>query len=190
MASQTPTAHAQGSGLLVRSFRLGLAELGKLNEVRALLAPESARLLDEPPRPMAWVPVDWFIQVAEATDALTGRAGCRRLGHVSAKTNTGGVLAPLIKTSLSIFGATPPTLYNRLDTFCSVLVRHAGFDFVPDGPRGGTLHVAYASAVTPPLFAVWEGVCIFVHELCGVPSEVAPTRIEQNGRLGCIHVRW
>jgi hypothetical protein len=190
VADLTPKEHAQGSGLLVRGYRAALEELGKLNAVRERLAPEVAQLLSEPPLPMSWVPVDWFIQVAEATGAVAGHAGCRRLGEVCARSNAGGVLAPLIKTSLAIFGATPPTLYRRLDTFTSVLVRHAGFDFVPDGPRGGTLKLHYSRAATPAFFATWEGVCVYVHALCGVPAEVAQARLEEGGLTAAIDVRW
>ncbi|MCI0569406.1 MAG: hypothetical protein L0Y66_01510 [Myxococcaceae bacterium] len=180
----------EGSGLLVRNYRAALDGLGLLAAVRARVSPAAARLLTEPPPFMAWVPERWFFEVLLALEAQAGREGCRQLGLHGARLMTGGVMAPLVRTSAAVFGPTPSALLSRMGTLCLMIVRGVTFAFVQDGHRKGTLTLRYPAPVPSAFYAGYEGACLHVLELCRTTGEVATVRLAEEGRTGHIDVRW
>jgi hypothetical protein len=190
MVGSAHAVRSEGSGLLVRTYRSAIEELGLTAAVRARLSPACAQLLDEPPLPMAWVPGEWFSELLLALESVTGRAGCRRLGYLGARTGAGGVLAPLVRTSVVSFGATPATFLGRMGTLSTVLVRGITFAFTPDGPRAGTLTLRYPVPVSAAVFASWEGACGFVLEVSGCNGEVSEAQLAEGARTGHIAMRW
>ena len=180
----------QASGLLARSYRKTLSELSLLTPLCTRLPPAIARLLGEPPGAMTWSSADWVLELDAALCALASRDTCRQVGQMMTRDAIGGVLAPMARTALALFGSTPATLYPRLPTYMGLFMRGVELDYSPTDPRGGTLLMGCHVPMNDGYLAVWEGVFLFVQEACGAKGQVRSSRMEKGGKRASISVSW
>ena len=181
----------EASGLLARSYRTVLGELSLLAPLCAQLTPASARALSEPAGPMTWTSAAWVLETTQTLLVLSGRETCRQLGLLMSRELAGGVLAPMVKTALALFGATPASLYPRIQTYTAMVMRGILIHYVPTDPRGGTLTLECETPMNDGFLAVWEGVFLYAQEACGVKGgQVRPARLQPRGRLAHVTVSW
>lgn len=181
----------EASGLLARSYRTVLGELQLLAPLCAQLSPASARAILEPAGPMTWTPATWVLDTTGALLTMSGREACRRLGLLMSRDLAGGVLAPMVKTALALFGTTPAALYPRVQMYTAMVMRGMLIHYVPIDPRSGTLILESDVAMHDGFLAVWEGVFVYAQEACGVKdATVRPARLEPKGRRAQISVSW
>ncbi|MBF5046263.1 hypothetical protein FGE12_27855 [Aggregicoccus sp. 17bor-14] len=181
----------QASGLLARSYRKALGERGLLVPLCARLSPASARAISEPPGPVSWTSAAWVLETTQALQLLAGREACRELGLAMSHDMVGGVLAPMAKTALALFGSTPANLYPRLGTYTALLMRGVDFTWTPTDPRGGTLAFRTEVPMNDGFAAVWEGAFLFLPEACGVKgAHVRAARFDAGGRSAQVTISW
>lgn len=181
----------EASGLLGRSYRTVLGELSLLAPLCAQLTPASARAMIEPVGPMTWTSAAWVLETDAALLALAGRDTCRKVGLMMSRDLAGGVLAPMVKTALALFGATPASMYPRVQMYTAMVMRGLGIHYVPTDPRGGTLILESDLPMNDGFLAVWEGVFLYAQEACGVKDgKVLPSRMEPRGRRAQLTVSW
>jgi hypothetical protein len=190
MRQLQPQGALQASGLLVRSYRKTLSELSLLTPLCTRLPPATARLLGDPPGAMTWSSADWVLELGAALCALANRDTCRQLGQMMTRDAIGGVLAPMARTALALFGSTPATLYPRLPTYMGMYMRGLDLDYTPTDPRGGTLLMSGSAQLNDGYLAIWEGVFLFVQEACGAKGQVRPARLEPSRLRASLSVSW
>jgi len=168
-----------------------LGDMSLLAPLCAQLSPASARAISEPGGLMTWGPADWVMEATAVLLTLSGRETCRQLGLGLTRDAAGGVLAPMAKTALALFGGSPATLYPRVQTYTTMLMRGLTISYAESDPRGGTLTLQSHVPMHDGFVAVWEGVFLFVQEACGAKGgQVRPTRLEAKGLRAHVAVSW
>ncbi len=183
-------AQAEVVGAVVRGYLDELRSMGALEEIRPQLSPDAAKLADKPPLPISWVEIRLAHEPLVALAALRGRDEVRALGHRVAAGQMGAVVRPLLATTLRLFGGTPATLFSRLETLTSVMLRGVKFAWSAAAPTAGTLTIEYPVSVDPALFATWEGILHVAYDLAKVSGTVAQSRMGDGGRRGDIDLSW
>jgi hypothetical protein len=140
---------------------------------------------------MTWTPAGWVLETTALLLAVAGRDTCRSLGLKMSRDLAGGVLAPMAKTALALFGASPAALYPRVQMYTAMVMRGIAIRYVPSDPRGGTLTLESDTAMNDGFLAVWEGVFLFAQEACGAKGgQVRPARLEPGGLRAHVSVSW
>lgn len=183
-------AQAEVVGAVVRGYLDELRSMGALEQIRPHLSPDAARLAERPPLPISWVEIRVAHEPLVALCALRGRDAVRALGHRVAAGQMGAVVRPLLASTLRLFGGTPATLFSRLETLTSVMLRGVKFAWSATAPTAGTLTIEYPVAVDPALFATWEGMLHVAYDLTKVSGTVGQARVGAGGKRGDIDLRW
>jgi hypothetical protein len=181
---------AEVAGAVVREYVEELRVLHVLDEIRPRLSPGAAQLLDKPPLPVSWVEVRLAHEPLVALSQIRGRDEVRALAHRVVSGKLGSVLKPLLATTLRLFGATPATLFSRLDTLTAVMLRGVKFSWTAAGATSGTLAIEYPYPVDDALFATWEGMLQLGFDLAQAPGEVTRARVQEGARRAEIDARW
>jgi hypothetical protein len=179
-----------GSGLLVRCYRNALERLGRLQPTLDALPEATAAVLRDPPPPEQWLGGEWLMDVAETVCHGVGREGCRRVGFEVAREVAGGALSPLVTTLLALHRTRMQAVYERLGLLANLLLRGPVLLFTPESERAGTLGIVHAHPVPDALYALWEGILVYVNHRCGVEGGVGRARLGGGGSSGLVHVSW
>lgn len=164
-------------------------------EKRALLAsvkervkPPTRQLIEKPPLlPFSVIEHEPIDDIFDAVAKLPrGDELLAEIGQAVAHHLSGSVLAPVVQMALSLFGATPPSIFGNLERFYSIPVRGMSFAWESTGERTG---VVTARAVAPvSIWHVTRGNLREAFALCGVDGDVAaPEPIADGARY---RVRW
>ncbi len=180
----------QYAGTLVRSYASALQRKGWFDEVRARVPPETVKVLDKPPLPLAWVDGSIIEAIASAVVALRGRDGLRELLHDAMEHSMGPLLRPLVTGTLALFGGGPETLFARLDMLAATLSKGAKFAWAATGPKSGTIEIVHEEATSDPIYAAWEGALLFVFDVTRVKGTLSPARLVEGGRKARIDTSW
>jgi hypothetical protein len=101
------------------------------------------------------------------------------------------ILAPLLKTTLATFGATPEGIFSRLDGLKEGSGRGAcRFDYIAFSPGAGHLEITVGSEIDRSYWILWQGALLFLIELCGRRGSVAPPSDAEHSRSGAFHMEW
>jgi hypothetical protein len=181
---------AETAGVVVRAYLKELRLLNVLEAIRPRLSPEAALFLSNPPLPTRWVEVRLAHEPLVALGQLRGRDQVRALAHRVAGGNLGTIMRPLLATTLKLFEGTPATLFSRLQTLTSVMLRGVKFSWTPSGASAGTIGIEYPYPVDDALFATWEGTLLVAFDLAEAPGTIAPARPRDGGRGAEIDASW
>lgn len=176
--------------MLLRCYRAALRRQGRLDATLAALPPETAALLREPPPAQQWLDGQWLLQLAQALGQGVGREGCRQVGFEVGREVSGGALAPLIRTLLTLHRTRLQGVYERLGLLANLLLRGPVLLYTPESERAGTLGIVHAEPAPDALYALWEGCLLYTHHLCGVEGGVGRARLGPDGRSGLVQVSW
>src|SRR5262249_58932947 len=151
-------------------------------------SPQAAERGERPPMPMSGVEIRLANEPMVVLAALRGREAVRALGHRVASGKIGSVMRPLLTSTLLLFGGTPATLFSRLDTLTSVMLRGLKFSWASTSPNGGTVTIVYPYPADTALYAVWEGVFHIGFDLTKVSGTIREVRLLDGGKRGEIDV--
>lgn len=184
-----------GTGLkvqwsLVRGYVQVFQARGVLDQVRQGMPPETRQLLDQSRMALGWVDQRVLDEVVDSAGRLRGRDFIRDCALENTRLRAGPLVFPLIRTLMTLWGAQPDTLFKRANTLISVQTRGYHFAYEEGGAASGTLVVQAADARSDFIWAAWEGVCLFVYELCRVQGEIGRSDVQDESRKARIPVRW
>ena len=120
---------------------------------------------------------------------------CVDVGHwVSSRLTSGGIVEPVVRMALSLFGRTPATVFNNMDRFFAMAARGFSFRYEERTPSSG---VTFAQLEGPGIprasFEVTRGNLLTVFDLCRTPGTIAPPEVvrhDQAGALVSLAVQW
>jgi hypothetical protein len=184
-------------GYLGSAFRLTLDlidEKGWREAIRANAPPETARMMDNPPGPLSWIPAARLEDLEELIARQGGRDAAVELGLEAGRKLGGSVVKPVIKLALTLFGAAPDSLYAHLDRFYSMATRGLHFAWRSTERKSGVVEARFEGpGVRESLFDVTRGNLKFVFEVCSASGEVGLPQVlrhDEQGALVQFTTRW
>ncbi len=184
-------------GYLGSAFRLTLDLIdnkGWRDRIRAEAPPETARMMDKPPSPLSWIPAARLEDLEDLVEKHGGRDAACELGLLAARNLGGSVIKPVIKLALTLFGASPETIFGNLDRFYSMATRGLHFAWCDADRKAGVIEAQFDGAgIRRSLFDVTRGNLQYVLELCGASGDVGAPQIvrhDDRGALVRFNARW
>lgn len=177
------------TGAIIRGLLRAISKRGLEEQVRAAASPGAQATMRNPPLHLSWVPADHYEELL----AIAGKAvpgGERQLGHDLVAEGVGPILRPLLKTVMNLAGGGPAGLLKGLSRAVPMQYRGLAFEFLEEGPRAGTLAIAYSGPVDPVAFKIWQGCLEFGTEIHGVPTKTELTEVSADHQRARIHVSW
>ncbi len=178
------------TGAVIRADKAWLEKAGLLEEVRKRMPAESAKLLEKPPLPISWVSGRHVDAILEAVLALGGEERLLQLAEEVARASFGPVLRPLLKTLTSLFGASPASLFGRLDAVLPVFVRGASFGYEAKGEREGLLKLRAVDKPARAWLLQWKGTLRFGFEVAQVAGSIDSCTLDADGQGASYRVTW
>jgi len=178
------------SGAVLRADIAWLEKNGLEVAVRDRLPPDTQALLDHPPLPMSWVPARHIDALLDAVLQIGGEDKLLQLGEETTQASFGPVLRPLLRTLVSLFGASPAALFSRIDSALAVFLKGASFTYEARGDREGVLHLR---TVDRPLLAFhlqWKGTLRFTFDVANAKGAVNSCVVDPDGRGAVYSVSW
>lgn len=183
-------ARRQTLGIVLRGFLSALEKRGLREPVRKAVSPEVAKLMDQPPIHMAWIDSRVLDEMLIATLKLSDRTTIRDLGHEVVRSTSGPIIAPLLKTFLTLFGTTPASLFSNLNAVARLQFTGLTFQYLKSTDRSGMVEVRYIEKVNPVVFTSWEGTLMFAFDVCGVRGIVSRAELQEDGCSAKLAVQW
>jgi hypothetical protein len=190
-------ASPEKRGYLGSAFRLTLDLIdrkGWREVIRAEAPPETAKLMEKPPPPLSWIPAERLEDLEELVARHGGREAAVELGLTAARNLGGSIVKPVIKLALTLFGATPDSLYGNLDRLYSMVTRGLHFAWRDAERKSGVIEAQFTGgAVRESLFDVTRGNLQYVLEVCGTTGAVGVPEVlrhDENGALVRFLARW
>jgi hypothetical protein len=194
---ESTVASPRERGYLGSAFRLTLdliEKKGWREAIRAEAPPETAKLMDKPPGALSWIPAARLEDLEELVSRHGGSEAARELGLLAARNLGGSIIKPVIKLALTLFGASPETIFGNLDRFYSMASRGLHFAWRDADRKAGVIEAQFEGAgVRESLFDVTRGNLQYVLELCGASGDVGAPQIvrhDDRGALVRFRARW
>jgi hypothetical protein len=193
----TTTATPRERGYLGSAFRLTLElieEKGWRDAIRAAAPPDTARMMDKPPGPLSWIPAARLEDLEELIARRGGREAAVELGLEAGRKLGGSIVRPVIKLTLTLFGATPDSLFANLDRLYSMVTRGLHFAWRDPERKSGVIEAQFDGAgVRESLFDVTRGNLKYLLEVCGASGTVSSPEILRHDDRGAVvrfNARW
>jgi len=184
-------------GYLGSAFRLTLDmidEKGWRAAIRAQAPPETARMMDDPPGALSWIAAARLEDLEELIARHGGREAAVELGIRAGRNLGGSVVKPVIKLALTLFGATPDSLYANLDRLYSMVTRGLHFAWRDGQRKSGVIEAQFdGPGIRESLFDVTRGNLKYMLEACNASGDVEAAQIlrhDDRGALVRFHARW
>jgi len=193
----TTVATPRERGYLGSAFRLTLDmidEKGWRAAIRAQAPPETARMMDKPPGALSWIPAARLEDLEELIARHGGREAAVELGILAGRNLGGSIVKPVIKLALTLFGATPDSLYANLDRLYSMVTRGLHFAWRDAERKSGVIEARFdGPGVRESLFDVTRGNLKYMLEACNTSGDVGAPQIlrhDDRGALVRFNARW
>jgi len=190
-------ASPEQRGYLGSAFRLTLDLIdrkGWREAIRAEAPAETAKMMDKLPSPLSWIPAERLEDLEELVARHGGREAAVELGLTAARNLGGSIVKPVIKLALTLFGATPDSLYGNLDRLYSMVTRGLHFAWRDPERKSGVIEAQFAGGgVRESLFDVTRGNLQYVLEVCSTSGAVGVPEVlrhDENGALVRFVARW
>jgi hypothetical protein len=172
-----------------------LNKRGLMDKVKAKASPELKKLLEKPPFAFAWHSMSELEEIERILYTMAdGSQLCADLGYAAASQLSGGMVEPVFRMAMSLFGKTPATLMGNLDRFYSMVVRGFSFEYEARSPKDGVVTAQIAGGgVHESLFQQIRGNLRIMIEICGakgIIGEVEVMRHNEDGAKIRVPVRW
>ena len=184
-------------GYLGSAFRLTLDmidEKGWRAAIRAEAPPETARMMDDLPGALSWIPAARLEDLEELVARHGGREAAVELGILAGRNLGGSIVKPVIKLALTLFGATPDSLYANLDRLYSMVTRGLHFSWREAQRKSGVIEAQFdGPGVRASLFDVTRGNLKYMLEACSASGDVEQPQIlrhDDRGALVQFNARW
>jgi hypothetical protein len=158
-----------------RSYVSVLVEERKRDAVMALVPPDTAALISDPPLAASWLELRHISAVICAVEKLGGMSAVRDHARRVTEQSRAPYMG-IVEGVLRLFGTSPATLFKRMNTLVSNFIQGVDFTYAPTSERSGVLQVEYPDDGEVPL-------CVFVGQTfafqtlldaCDVKGVVAP----------------
>ena len=187
----------QARGYLGAAFRVAVEfidQRGFSALIKEKVSPATAKLIDSPPFPLAWMPAGAMDELQSALSVVGGRQACVDLGAAAGRKLGGSVIAPVLRMAQSLFGNTPVSVFGNLERFYAMVLKGMTFRYEAAGPGSGVVVArAFGVGVPEALFDVTRGNLTYVFELCGVEGTVgSPEKlsVDEQGSEARYAVSW
>ena len=149
----------------VRGLVACIEEKGLTAQVKALLSGVALEALTDPTA-RRWWPGTAYNQLGEAVVKIAGAQGYEDMSLDIAKKTFGPIVAPMVKVTLAIVGATPGGLLDKLALLASVAIRGPTFKWVSTGATSGTLTIDYLGPTSSVLaLSSWRATIRYAFEM-------------------------
>jgi hypothetical protein len=170
-----------------------LIERGLADEVKTKLPPDARQVLEKLPFAFAWREQASLEEIEKVLYAKSPQLAAD-LGFAAAKILSGGVVAPVFKMALSLFGQTMESIFGNLDRFFSMVVRGFTFRYDRAADKEGQVFVKIAGGpVHPSLFQQIRGNLLMMYAIVGTTGTVGEPvvlRSDESGADISLAVRW
>lgn len=170
-----------------------LVERGLDGEVKAQLAPAERRMLEKLPFPFAWQDGAALEEIEKILYARSPQLPAD-LGFAAAKILSGGVVAPVFRMALRLFGQTMDSIFGNLDRFYSIVVQGFAFRYEPSGEKQGKVFATISRGPAhPSLFQQLKGNLLMMYAIVGATGTVdepVVLRSDDSGADISLAVRW
>jgi hypothetical protein len=177
------------SSMGVRSLAVGVASLPCAKEALAAMKPETRGALENPSS-ANWHDGMVVIDASEAVHRFAGDAGVEAMNFTAVKQSLGPIIAPFLKVTLALFGASPDALIKRMNDSIGTVMKGVRTEWQPTGPKAGRLVITHPDDVRDVSWPCWKGSLGFVFDLCGVTGEVKPVREASSIRTLVFDCSW
>ncbi len=182
-------AHSCGA-IIFRGYRNAIERRGHLEAVIERVRPSTQQLLRNPPMAIGWVDYDDMNEVFRALGEKMTRLEVRQAGYEAAREGIGPIIAPVIRGTLGLFGASPQGLFGNLRRVTGVVLKSTDFVFTSTGPRAGTMEVINPIPMDPSLYVGWEGAFLFGFEVLGIKGVVGQAEVLDGGKRARVPISW
>lgn len=173
-----------------------LSGMVKAARSAGLLDPLLPRLTDEAraaiaaPHSKRWHPSRVTTELTTALLETAGPIALEDLAFVVARDSFGPIVGSMAKVALTIVGASPATLFTRLDQSIQTAARGVKVSWTPTDAKSGVIVVQYP--VVPPraVEITWRGAIRFAFHLVGVPGSIADAVRDANDTALRFGVSW
>jgi hypothetical protein len=185
----------QGVGSFFRALVAFVDSKGLHDKVHAAVPQDTQRMMDNPPRPLTFIPSKSIDDIETALHALTDDATLVECGLASARPLGWSLLAPVLRVAFTLFGQSPAPVFGNLNRFFSLVTRGILFEWAErEGGRGGTITATFQGDGTPvAAFHVLRGSLLFTFEACGIVGQVGPPLPIESSTSGALvryEVKW
>ena len=178
-------------GLAFRCYVNWLQREKKTDAVIARLPAPTAALLREPPLPGAWIDGMDMVRIVSAIEMVAGLDAVRRCGKETIED-----LLPkhhtLVTGLLRLFGATPATLFRRVNDLMRTSVEGINYTYTPKDERSGVMEVRYNVPGELPMCAFVNGMTLFMvlFSLAGVRNGFIGDPQRRGPATVAYQLRW
>jgi len=181
-------------GVAVRQAIEFIEARGLTAKVRADASPAALAQIDKPPSMLAWQDAAVLDELETLIEKHGGRNACVDLGLQAARKLGAGLVAPVLKFALQLFGNSPSTLLANLDRFYSMVTKGLSYGYEAVGEKEGRVILTAAGPSIPrAFFDVTRGNLVYMVELTGATGTVDAAKIRSTSDHGTVveyAVRW
>ncbi|HEY2029683.1 MAG TPA: hypothetical protein VGH20_10795 [Myxococcales bacterium] len=165
-------------GVAVRQAIEFIEARGLTAKVRADASPAALAQIDKPPGMMAWQDAAVLDELETLLEKHGGRSACVDLGLHAARKLGSGIVAPVLKFALQLFGNSPATLLGNLDRFYSMVTKGLTYGYEAVGDKQGlVILTAEGPSIPRAFFDVTRGNLLYMLELTGTKGTVDAPKI-------------
>lgn len=159
----TESTSYEVSSTYARGFAKAVQDLGLRKALEPRLSPVAKQFLDDPGA-NRWWPSAAVEQCTHLIQEIHTDPTLLEVGYRTISSTVGPILLPLVKVSLTLFGASPATLLKRVAELSATSLRGVGSSFKAGGPKDCELSLLYPTQVPLGYSALWEGAIRWVCE--------------------------
>jgi len=112
------------------------------------------------------------LEVAEVVKRFGGEQGVDDMSYIAVKRSLAPVMAPFLKVSLALFGASPETLFKRMNESLRAVMLGVTTEWSATGQQAGRLVVTHPDPIQDVSWSSWRGSLRFTFDLCGVTGKI------------------
>ena len=188
-------APRQGVGSFFRALVGFVDEKGLRTPVWEAVSPETRALIDDPPRPLAFIPSKPIDEIEAALHRITSEQVLVDCGLACARPLGWSLLAPVLHVAFTLFGPSPAPILGNLDRFFSLVTRGISFQWSESEPdRSGIVTATFQGDGTPEAaYHVLRGSLLFAFEVCGIVGQVGPPEVVESSPSASVvryAVKW
>jgi hypothetical protein len=186
-------APRQGLGTFFRALMDFVDARGLHQRVHEAVSPATREVIDNPPRPLAFIPSRPIDEIEAALQRLAGTEAAVECGLACSRSLAWSLIQPVLRLVFQLFGQSAEPIFANLDKFFSLVTKGITFSWERQGD-GGAVVARFDGPNTPEAaLHVLRGTLLFVFEVTGTRGEVAVPEIvvsTEEGATVRYRVAW
>jgi hypothetical protein len=159
------------SSMGMRSLSVGIASLPYGARALETMTSDTQSALKNPST-ASWHDGSLVLDAAQAVHRLGGDSGVELMNLTAAQKSIGPILAPFVKVSLALFGATPNTTLSRMNESLVTIMKGVRSEWELQSKNAGRLTIFHPDDVVPVSWPCWRGALLFSYELSGSQGDI------------------